>query len=210
MLMPTLLVVTFLLVFYALFTAQNAIVHYKSAVAAERTAFNWSHADSDFATGAYEDGRYEGLYWRLTDDALLQGLFGWGSGEAGDETRDTLGFPGAADPGDRLTLRKLQPAAEALAGSWRGSVGYARGGVRREIEVSAADPAELRPLVLLRGSAAASSEAATPVTEPAEWMRTFDLVRYYTAKAKQEGSGADAYLGKAGSLLGRKANAQWQ
>ncbi|MDG0808343.1 hypothetical protein [Cohnella rhizosphaerae] len=206
--MPALLIVTFLLAFYALFTAQKAIVHFKSAVAAERTAYNWSHADSDFATGAYEEGRYEGLYWRLTDDALLQGLFGWAAGESGSETREALAFPGAADPGGRLTLRKLLPAAEALAGNWRGSVGYARGGLRREIEVSAADPGELRPLALLRGSAVAASEASAPVTEPAEWMRTFDLVRYYAARAKREGSGADAYLDKAGSLLGRKADAQ--
>ncbi|SFB28497.1 hypothetical protein SAMN05216312_105236 [Cohnella sp. OV330] len=206
MLMPTLLIVTFLLVFYALFTAQNAIVHYNSAVTAERAAFNWSHAESEFATGAYEDGRYDGLYWRLTDDALLQGLFGWTAGESAD----SLTFPGAADPRDRLTLRKLYPAAEALSENWEGSIRYERGGIQREIAVSAADPGELSPLALLRGSSVASSESSAPVTEPAEWMRTFDLVRYYTAKVKREGGGAESYLGKAGSLLGRKADAQSQ
>ncbi|MDI4647248.1 hypothetical protein [Cohnella hashimotonis] len=202
--MPTLLIVTFLLVFYALFTAQHAIVHYKSGMAAERVAFNWSHAESDFATGAYEEGRYEGLYWRLTDDALLQGLFGW----AADDSADALNFPGADDPGDRPVLRKLYPAAEALAGNWRGSIRYERGGLRREIAVSAADPGELSPLALLRGSSVATSDASAPVTDPAEWVRTFELVRYYTARAKREGGGAGTYLGKAGSLLGRKADAR--
>ncbi|MDG0791664.1 hypothetical protein OMP38_12875 [Cohnella ginsengisoli] len=206
MLMPTLLIVTFLLLFYALFTAQNAIVHYKSAVAAERAAFNWSHAESEFATGAYEDGRYDGLYWRLTDDALLQGLFGW----TADESADSLTFPGATDPGDRLTLRKLHPAVEAMAVNWRGSIRYERGGLQREIAVSAEDPGELSPLALLRGSSVASSESSAPVTEPAEWMRTFDLVRYYTGKVKREGGGAETYIGKAGSILGRKADAQSQ
>ncbi|MFD2327847.1 hypothetical protein ACFSR7_01195 [Cohnella sp. GCM10020058] len=201
--MPTLLIVTFLLVFYALFTAQNAIVHYKSGMAAERTAYNWSHAGSDFATGAYDEGAYDGLYWRLTEDALLQGLFGWSAGESSD----VLNFPGEAEPGEGLMLRKLYPAAQALAANWRGSIRYERGGLRREIAVMAADPGELSPLARLRGSSVASSEASAPVTDPAEWVRTFDLVRYYTARAKLAGDGAETYLGKAGSLLGRKADA---
>lgn len=201
MLMPMLLIVTFLLVFYALYTAQSAIVRYKSSISTERTAFNWSHADSDYATGAYEEGRYESLYWRLTDDALLKGLLGWADGDSAD----TLNYPGTADPGDRLALRKLYPAANALGMNWRGSIDYKHGSLRREIEASASDPGELQPLALLRGSSvAAAAAAASPVTEPAEWMRTFDMVRYYTARAKREGGGAKPYLDKAGSILGKR------
>lgn len=200
MLMPVLMIVTFLLVLYALFMTQHVIIRYKSSIATERAAFNWGHADSDYATGAYEPGRYEGLYWRLTDDGLLKGLFGWTS----DESADTLNYPGAADPGDRPTLRRLYPAAESLGLYWKGSIGYRHGGLKREIEAAAADPGELAPLSALRGSAAVSAASSSPVTEPAEWIRTFDLVRYYMARADREGSGAKGYLDKAGALLGRR------
>ncbi|WP_271751907.1 hypothetical protein [Cohnella sp. JJ-181] len=201
MLMPMLLIVTFLLLFYALYTAQNAIVRYKASVTTERAAFNWGHAGSEFGTGAYADGRYDGLYWRLTDDALLQGLFGWQA----DESADTLGYPDTEDPGERLTLRKLYPAAEALGTNWRGSIGYERGALSREIRTSAADPGELSPLASLRGSAVASAEASSPVTEPAEWLRTFDLARYYTARAAGQSGGSKPYLDKAGAILSRKS-----
>lgn len=200
LLMPLLMTVTFLLLFYALLRSQQALVQYKAAVAAERAAYNWGHADSVYGTGAYDPERYDGLYWRLADDSLLQGLLGLGGGEAAA----TLSFPGAAEPGESLTLRKLYPAAEALGAYWAGSIGYANKGLKREVEIEAADPGELEPLAKLRGAATASASISSPVTEPAEWIRTFDLARYYKARASGDKQGEQDYLGKAGSILNRR------
>ena len=55
----------------------RALHYYTSSIASERAAFAWPHSSANVRTGGYPPGAYDGLYWRLKDDALLVGLFGW-------------------------------------------------------------------------------------------------------------------------------------
>lgn len=198
---PWMLIMTFLLILSSLVIADRTLLYYASSAAGERAAFSWAHSKGDFRTGAYPAGEYDGLYWRLTDDAMLSGLFGW-TLDSGD-VRVPLG--GARKQEGNLTEGKLGKAANLLSDEAEGYIAYKNRVWKREIAVAASGgemPAPLRRLWGAAGSQADAASVTAVVTEPAEWIRTFELIRYYRAKMKTKGQGAEEYWKRTAAVLG--------
>ncbi|MGV2786922.1 pilus assembly protein, partial [Clostridium perfringens] len=78
--LPIVLMVTVLLLFLCLYIYQQSMLVQASAAASERTAFSWDNSHKIAATGSVEQGQYDSLYWRLTDDHVLGTLFGLAGG----------------------------------------------------------------------------------------------------------------------------------
>lgn len=207
--LPGVLIVAFGLILLAVMTADRVAHYYAVSIAGERAAFAWPHSSADIRTGGYPSGAYDGLYWRLKDDAMLAGLFGWpnsGPDYGGDAVRigDVAGTgAGSEGGGDSLAARKLRKSASAMPDGADGTIAYRNRVWLREVEVDADGAAAPDPLRRLWPtlSPAASASISAVVIEPAEWIRTFELARYYKERIERQGSAAEDYRGRAASVL---------
>ncbi|PRX71522.1 hypothetical protein B0G52_10815 [Cohnella sp. SGD-V74] len=204
MLLPWVMMLTFMLLLFALYISQGALVYYSSSVMTERAAFGWSNSSSDSLTGGYPAGEYDGLYWRLTDDALVQSLFGLASGEAGIRVEV---YPGMAPGEGGSAADKLKSAAYAASAKHRvgsGELGYRNFGIKREIDAELVSSWFSVPLARFKGGGAADAKVSALVVEPAEFVRSFDLVRYYAAKLRNAPEGKEKYRSQAGEVLNKR------
>lgn len=198
---PVLMTVMLLTAIFAIWTADRTIVYFRASTAAERIAFNWSNSSKTFITGAYPDGRYDGLYRRLFEDAALARLFEIAAGNDGETT---VVFPANGSSDEDLTRRKLREGSRGLGVGMRGELRYRNDFVWGVIVANAGGLSLYDPLVKFRRDDAGTSSAARAVTvEPAESVRSFDLIRYYAAKIRSSKDGESAYRGKAAAVVGR-------
>ncbi|THF74818.1 hypothetical protein [Cohnella fermenti] len=215
---PVLLLISFLLLLFALYAGQGAIVYYETSAAAERAAFTWSNSAKELRTGAYPSGQYEGLYWRLAEDGLVSGLFGLatGSGDgmvtvagagtesgteagAGDGSEDGTGSgSGSGNSGSGLAERKLSAALRSLEASTAGEWSYRNSALVRKIVGEATSSAVPEALKRWLPAAAIHAEPAAVVVEPAEFIRTVDLIRYYGQKLRGAADGGSGAVGGEG------------
>lgn len=114
--LPVIFYAILVLLFFCLYLYQNALLGQAASAAAERSAYTWDNSYRNDLTGAFEEGHYDSLYWRLKDDGMLQSIFGWGE----------------ANGAVRLRLPAGAASADSLAGkSWPGQeAGYP--GISRE------------------------------------------------------------------------------
>jgi len=204
MLLPWVMMLTFMTLLFALYVSQGALLYYSSSVMTERAAFGWANSSSSVRTGAYPPDRYDGLYWRLTDDGLLQSLFGLATGESGALVEV---YPGMTDGAGDSPSDKLRRAAYATTASHRvglGTLSFRNIGIKREIDAELVSTWLPSPLVRFRGGSPAESSVSALVVEPAEFLRTFDLIRYYAAKMQQAPEGKDKYRAQAGEVLSKR------
>jgi len=200
---PWVLIIMFVLLLFALFVSQSSQLYYSSSIFAERAAYNWSNSEKETQTGAYPSGRYDGLYWRLLDDALLEGLFGLASGDGDVEVEIGNGFGGYGDDG--VSARDKISAMATLMPEWTaGTMTYRNSGFKRLITVDATADWLPAPLAWLRGNGRAAAGVSALIVEPPEFLRSFDLVRYYLQKMKKSPEGATDFSGKAGEILRRR------
>jgi len=206
--LPGVLIVTFALILLSVTMADRVAHYYSISIAGERAAFGWSHSSADIRTGGYSPGHYDGLYWRLKDDALLAGLFGGSEAKPDHGTTVRIGAVGGGGEGeegggDSLARQKLRKSASAMPDGADGTIAYRNRVWLREVEVAADDAAAPDPLRRLwpKLSPSVSASVTAVVIEPAEWIRTFELVRYYKARIEKKGQESDDYRRQAASVL---------
>lgn len=204
MIFPWILMITFILLLFSLFIAQGSLLYYSSAITAERSAFNWSNSAKESVTGEYPPNDYDGLYWRLLNDALVDGLFGLSGDNEGVQVEIKGYHP--YDSQGTSAEDKLRKAAALMPESVTGLMQYRNIGVKQQIGIRASYGWLPRPLAWLRGDDPASSDVTALVVEPAEWVRSFDLVRYYAAKMKKSPEGEAAFRDEAASILKNRRN----
>lgn len=188
MLLPVVLHVMVVLVLLALYTYQASMLHQIAAVSAERTAFTWDNSAKEH-NGAFAEGQYDSLYWRMTDDALLAALLG--RDEPGGKSRITL--PAVSVSGS-LPEIKLFQAAEWIPEGYPGETGYAHSLTGRRTKTSLMKTLRLPVLNrLLPDGGSPQAGAFSMIAEPAEFIRTVELLRYYSVKfrhgAEESGTG---------------------
>jgi hypothetical protein len=205
MIVPVVFFLTLAVILFAIWMLDRSLAYYTALAESGRAAFAWSHSSADLKTGAYPDGAYDGLYWRLADDAALAGLFGWGRGSGG-EIRVDVGSHQTADAS--LAESKLLNTAARLAKWPQGAVTYRNQLWKKSLTVEGSESRLPFSMPGLRRSGA-NFGAAALVTEPAEWVRSFELIRYYRNKFETQGEGSESYRKKASDILkGRAENGQ--
>lgn len=186
LLLPIIMGIIMLLLFFSLYTYQKSMLLQIASAATERAAYNWEN--SNRATdGAFQAGNYDPLYWRIGEDGLLSSLFGAGA----EDGSSAIMLPGDANGGGALPAVKLNRAAQMVPGGLQGEMRYAYGLTGRRISM------ELKRMLRLPVLDHVLADGASPdvlarsfVTEPVEFIRTVDLMRYYGAKFKQGSTGA--------------------
>lgn len=194
--MPIVLMCTMLLLFLCLYLYQTSILQQTAAVAAERAANTWENSYRNSRTGAVQADQHDGLYWRLTDDSMVQALFGW----AGGGQPASLSLPSGSADGS-LAVTKLSHTGQEVPSHINGTMKYSRNLLFRKVTVSLDRLIHLAPLERAMGSDLKQlGQSSSYVVEPTEWIRTVDLGRYYAAKFKS-GKGSGASPKEAGAAL---------
>lgn len=203
---PAVFLAVLALLFGAMITHEQVLLHYSASAAAERAAFRWDNSHRDPATGIAPRGQYDGLYWRLTDDRLLQSIFGIG-GEAGDDAVIRLpaaGAGGSGDGSDSLIRTKLLSGAGRVSDRYEGEAAYQRRLLLKRVSVDLMTFDIPDGVARLTGIAGIHTSASAPVADPVELIRTVDLARYYAARFG-DGPGGNGQRKKAGEVIRSRA-----
>lgn len=208
---PIILIVIVIVILFVCYIYEKAVLYGAASVTSEQTAFLWDNSNRNIKTGLAGEGQYDGLYWRIKDDELVQSLFGLGDGDGADVMTE---IGGSASSGSSstdnngtgsLAESKLMRTTHHLEGVLFGENRYKRKLTTRFIETALRTPLESNILSSRIDHYEQASMASSIIVDPAEFIRTVDLVRYYTSKlGSGENSGIDANKKKeAGMVLSK-------
>lgn len=186
--MPIVLMVTIMLMFFCMYIYQQSILQQVASAAVERSAYSWDNSYKETSSGAFQQGQYDSLYWRLTDDQMLSAMFGW----AGAKNKQSVSLPGG-DSSGALPATKLSKVSKLATGNIQGEITYQNTLLLRKVSTELDQLINL-PLLeqILSGGSELEASAQSIIVEPAEFIRTVELMRYYAAKFKgSEGSTTD-------------------
>ncbi|PJN57233.1 hypothetical protein PAEVO_39610 [Paenibacillus sp. GM2FR] len=186
--LPIVLMVTVLLLFLCLYIYQQSMLVQASAAASERTAYSWDNSHKFAATGSVEQGQYDSLYWRLTEDNVVGTLFGL---VGGDSTR-SITLPQGEAEGGKLPELKLSKGGTAVPASMAGEMRYTNQLLIRKVTTSLNEQVTLTPLSrILDDGGQIKVSAQSIVVDPVEFIRSVDLMRYYGSKFQGGRNGTD-------------------
>jgi hypothetical protein len=183
---PILLILTIIFIFFALFIYQKVVLHHQAAVIAERAAFVWNNTNKDPVSGVHGDvSAYDGLYWRLTDDRMLESLF---EQAFTSNSPSVLQLGAMAEPDGKrdLTEQKLYNISRYVPEGMTGTLSYEHVLYKRVITVNLESSLKLPAFVSAFMNHKASASAEAYVVEPAEFIRSVDLIRVYGAMMKDQ------------------------
>jgi hypothetical protein len=207
---PFLLIVIAIVILFVCYIYEKAVLYGAASVTSEQTAFLWDNSHRNARTGLAGEGEYDGLYWRIKDDELVQSLFGIGDGGAAD-SMVPIGDSASngSNPSDSstssLATAKLMRTTQHLEGVMVGENRFKRKLTSRFIETALRTPMESNVLRSRLDHYEQASMASSVIVDPAEFIRTVDLVRYYTSKlGSGENTGMDTTKKKeAGKVLSK-------
>lgn len=187
--LPIVLMVTVLLLFLCLYIYQQSMLVQASAAASERTAYSWDNSHKIAATGSVEQGQYDSLYWRLTDDQVIGTLFGLARGE---KTK-SISLPYGEEGGGKLLPElKMSKGGKAVPTSMEGEMSYTNQLLIRKVTTLLNEQVSLTPLSrILDDGGQIKVSAQSIVVDPVEFIRTVDLMRYYGSKFQGGRNGTD-------------------
>jgi hypothetical protein len=186
--LPIVLMVTVLLLFLCLYIYQQSMLAQASAGASERTAYSWDNSHKLAATGSVEQGQYDSLYWRLTDDHVLGTLFGL----AGGDGTKLIQLPHGEEVREKLPELKMSKGGKAVPASMAGEMRYTNQLLIRKVTTSLNEQVSLTPLSrILDDGGQIKVSAQSIVVDPVEFIRTVDLMRYYGSKFQGGRNGTD-------------------
>jgi hypothetical protein len=196
---PILLIVIVIVILFVCYIYEKAVLYGAASVTSERTAFLWDNSYRNIRTGLAGEGEYDGLYWRIKDDELVQSLFGLDDG-GGPDARTSIGGSASSGSGSgdssnagSLAERKLMRTTEHLEGVLFGENRYKRRLASRFVETALRTPMESNVLRSRIENYEQASMASSIIVDPAEFIRTVDIVRYYTSKlGSRESGGIDS------------------
>jgi hypothetical protein len=179
--MPIVLMVTIILMFFCMYIYQQSILQQVASAAVERSAYSWDNSNKESSDGAFQLGEYDSLYWRLTDDQMLGAMFGLVGGAGNGET---VSLPGVVNSGS-LPVMKLSKVSKLVTGDINGKISYENKMLLRKVSAELHQLINLPPLdQILVGGSELEVSAQSFIVEPVEFIRTVDLMRYYSAKFK--------------------------
>ncbi|OBZ16013.1 TadE/TadG family type IV pilus assembly protein [Bacillus sp. FJAT-26390] len=195
---PMLLGLILLFILFGMYMYQKVVLYYAASASAERAAFGWDNSYREARNGMLSELSYDGLYWRIGEDERLKSLFGTG----GEKTDAAVRIPPQSSDEaseNALPVRKMEQSVRWIgqAGlSYEGQMSYFGGVLKRVIEVKLKSPFSNRSVEKswLRREAMTVTSAA--IVDPVEFIRSVDLVRYYTKKFADGTGGARSQAGE--------------
>lgn len=200
---PAVFLAVLALLFGAMIVHERVLLYHVASAAAERAAFRWDNSHRDPVTGIAPTGRYDPLYWRLTDDGLLRSIFQLDGAAAEDVSVELSADGGTDGRRENLVAGKLMNGASRVPEKYDGTAVYRRQLLLKrvfvELETFDIPPGAAR----LTGISGIRASAAAPVSDPVELIRTVDLARYYQVRFGGGSGGAEQRKKAGGILLNR-------
>jgi len=200
--MPMLFITMFVLILFGLYVYQKTALYYVTTVSAERVAFRWDNSNRDVLSAMAPPDHYDSLYWRLSSDGALQSLFGIGGedGRAVVAAGSRGGGNSSSNQASVLAQTKLKRIAERISAPYEGELSYTFGIAEKEVKSQLRYPFSISTLARF-GYDEPKTVSSAVIVDPVEFIRNVDLVRYYTVKLKEAGSGGAKYRSKAAEVL---------
>ncbi|MFB5762848.1 TadE/TadG family type IV pilus assembly protein [Paenibacillus medicaginis] len=195
--MPVILLLIFVLLFFCIYLYQKTILVQLSSTASERSAYSWDNSHKDPVHGTFEQGERDSLYWRLKDDAALGALFGW----AGANNEVKVSIIDAAGDDSPLAAKKMLQAAEGIPWGLDGEMSYRNNLIMRKITTNLENMAEIPLLNSVMSEPEMKSSVWVSIVDPVEFIRTVELTRYYGAKFLGRGGGTQVTPAAVGNVL---------
>lgn len=193
---PIILFILMLLLFFTMYMYQKTFLNQHAYAASERAAYSWDNSHKQALTGEYASGKYDHLYWRLSDDRLLGALFGW----AGADNEVSVSIPGSE--GVSLSEKKLAQASSHMPSAMKGTMTYQNALIQRKVTTELEQVISLPlPSFLFDSGNLVLTKGSSAVVEPVEFIRTVDLIRYYGAKFKGKGGKEATSAVEAGQVI---------
>ncbi|MGG1635127.1 TadE/TadG family type IV pilus assembly protein [Paenibacillus sp. NRS-1760] len=200
---PMLFGLILLFILFGMYMYEKIIVYYAASSTAERAAFSWDNSNRDARSGMLNEPSYDGLYWRIGEDGVLSSLFGL----RGENDAAKVVLP-LAETGDgeknALAIRKIEQSARWLgqAGlTYEGEISYSSSILRRVIKVKLKEPLSAESIEKSWLKREPKSAASSMVVDPTEFIRSVDLVRYYSSRFANRAGGAGQAKSQAGQVL---------
>ncbi|NHW34379.1 hypothetical protein GQF04_07010 [Paenibacillus aceris] len=164
---------TITLLFVSLYAYQKVYLQQIARTAAERLAFSWDNSHKDLVTGNYLPAETDGLYFRLTQNNVLD-LFGRLMLSEATEIEIPSKEAGA------LVERKLARISSLLPQGVTGTAKFSNYLLDQQVEVRLQKAFHLSPIMSRWFSATQTGgRAVSHVVEPVELIRLTDITRTY-------------------------------
>ena len=172
---PVIFILTVLLIFISIYIYEKVTLYYAASQAAERAAYYWNNSHQDPVTGEFSLNEYDGLYWRMNDDRIIEGLLNIVS----NKPSLTIQLNDLSGSNDELARKKLIRTAGTIAKEIQGTITYQNHLLERKIIVELESPLKIPAFVGNLIGHIIKAKAEATVTDPVEFIRTVDLLRYY-------------------------------
>lgn len=200
---PMLFGLILLFILFGMYMYEKVVLYYVASATAERAAFSWDNSFRDTRSGMLVEPDYDGLYWRIGEDGMLISLFGL-SGE-NSSARVLLPLEETADGGkNTLSEHKMEQAARWMGEAdlaYEGQMSYSGGNLKRVITVKLKEPLSVEYVERSWLKREPKSVSTATVVDPTEFIRSVDLVRYYSSKFANRVGGAGQAKTQAGQVL---------
>lgn len=201
---PIFMAMVLLFVVYGSYLYQRTVVYYTASSIAERAAYSWDNSYRNPSNGALPEPLYDRLYWRMGSDGALGSLFGtgWNGESAGMQLPADIQDYKGGNMG--LGSRKLALAADSLFSSGvslSGETAVVNAGLSRYVEVNLKKPLELGNGESPRDWGDPAGAGRGYLVDPVEFIRSVDLIRYYTSKFMRSPEGDEHGKSNAAKVL---------
>lgn len=202
---PLLFAMVLAFLIFGMYLYQKTVVYYAAAITSERAAFSWDNSHRDPKSGMLLEPQYDGLYRRLGSDGALASIFGLDGKEEGrsidipEEATDS----GAGDKTDNTIIKLASASVWMTTASlpYDGTVRFIGNGLSRLVEVELRKPIQLLPWERswIREEPGASADGS--IVDPVEFVRSVELVRYYSNKFSNYPRGRTTAKSRANEVL---------
>jgi len=200
---PMLFGLILLFILFGMYMYQKVIVYYAASSTAERAAFSWDNSNREARSGMIIEPGYDGLYWRIGEDGMLSSLFGIRGEDAAVKVVLPLEAPDGEGNND-LSVRKMEKSARWLGEAdlrYEGLISYSGGVLKRVIMVKLKEPLSAGNIEKSWLKREPKSVSSATVVDPTEFIRSVDLVRYYSSRFANRAGGAGQAKTQAGQVL---------
>lgn len=177
--MPVILILVIIGLLAGLIIYQHMTLYSLASRMADKIAYSWDNSYKEIETGAFEFGRRDGLYWRVTSDRAFPMV----TGELFEPL--VLKIPAYPEP-ERPSLaeRKLLRGSDLLPTGIDGEIRFANTFVEKAIAVKLRRPLRLPYWLHALFGFELHVQAVRTISDPAEYIRGIDLIRTYSGIAK--------------------------
>lgn len=179
--LPSLFLITLLMMLGAAYALQSGWTYSSAAITADRAAQAWDNSYKHPVTGMFVPLQQDPLYWRLLNDGAESWFF-----PNNTEYTASVTFPSAAHEESSLTLKKLAKSTTVFTGQLRGSVSFLNRGWSRKVIVETAHPFHTPSLFGIRLNNVTAGKSEETIVDPAEYIRNIELIHSYLMFVQQK------------------------